>query len=85
MQLKPIAASVSLAFGAAFFRYLGFLPPSDEALRTTARAVLTGAAAPAANGRKPPKRDRAGGASAAASSEALPSPLQGTVLKVAVA
>jgi acetyl-CoA/propionyl-CoA carboxylase biotin carboxyl carrier protein len=47
--------------------------------------AVAGAAAPSANGRKPPKRDRAGGASAAASSEALPSPLQGTVLKVAVA
>ena len=43
-----------------------------------------GAAAPAAGGRKPPKRDRAGGGGPSASSEALPSPLQGTVLKVAV-
>ena len=44
-----------------------------------------GAAAPAAGaGRKPPKRDRKGGGAAAASSESLPSPLQGTVLKVAV-
>jgi acetyl-CoA/propionyl-CoA carboxylase biotin carboxyl carrier protein len=40
--------------------------------------------APAAGGRKPPKRERAGGGGAAASSESLPSPLQGTVLKVAV-
>jgi acetyl-CoA/propionyl-CoA carboxylase biotin carboxyl carrier protein len=47
--------------------------------------AVAGAAAPAATGRKPPKRERAGGASAASSSEALPSPLQGTVLKVAVA
>ena len=39
----------------------------------------------AAGGRKPPKRERASGGSAASSSEALPSPLQGTVLKVAVA
>jgi acetyl-CoA/propionyl-CoA carboxylase biotin carboxyl carrier protein len=47
--------------------------------------AVAGAAAPAANGRKPPKRDRAAAAGAAASSEALPSPLQGTILKVAVA
>ncbi|HEX2097226.1 MAG TPA: acetyl-CoA carboxylase biotin carboxylase subunit [Solirubrobacterales bacterium] len=44
-----------------------------------------GAAAPAAGGgRKPPKRERKGGGGASASSESLPSPLQGTVLKVAV-
>ncbi len=47
--------------------------------------AVAGAAAPAAGGRKPPKRERSGAAGAAASSEALPSPLQGTVLKVAVA
>jgi acetyl-CoA/propionyl-CoA carboxylase biotin carboxyl carrier protein len=47
--------------------------------------AVAGAAAPAAGGRKPPKRERAGGGSVASSSEALPSPLQGTVLKVAVA
>jgi acetyl-CoA/propionyl-CoA carboxylase biotin carboxyl carrier protein len=47
--------------------------------------AVAGGAAPAAGGRKPPKRDRASGGSAAASSESLPSPLQGTVLKVAVA
>ncbi len=41
-------------------------------------------AAPAAGGKRPPKRERKAGASAAASSESLPSPLQGTVLKVAV-
>ncbi len=48
--------------------------------------AMAGGAAPAAGGRKPPKRERerkAGGA-AGASSESLPSPLQGTVLKVAV-
>lgn len=39
-------ASVSLAFGSAFFRYLGLRPPSDAALHRTARAVLTGASAP---------------------------------------
>jgi acetyl-CoA/propionyl-CoA/long-chain acyl-CoA carboxylase, biotin carboxylase, biotin carboxyl carrier protein len=44
-----------------------------------------GIAAPAAGGRKqPPKRERKGGSGPSASSEALPSPLQGTVLKVAV-
>jgi acetyl-CoA/propionyl-CoA carboxylase, biotin carboxylase, biotin carboxyl carrier protein len=47
--------------------------------------AVAGGAAPAAGGRKPPKRDRAAGGSAAASSESLPSPLQGTILKVAVA
>jgi acetyl-CoA/propionyl-CoA/long-chain acyl-CoA carboxylase, biotin carboxylase, biotin carboxyl carrier protein len=40
--------------------------------------------APAAGGRKPPKRERKSGGGASASSESLPSPLQGTVLKVAV-
>jgi acetyl-CoA/propionyl-CoA carboxylase, biotin carboxylase, biotin carboxyl carrier protein len=43
------------------------------------------AAVAAAGGRKPPKRERKGGGGPSASSEALPSPLQGTVLKVAVA
>ena len=45
------------------------------------------AAAPAgaqAGGRRPPRRERAGGSGPSASSETLPSPLQGTVLKVAV-
>jgi acetyl-CoA/propionyl-CoA carboxylase biotin carboxyl carrier protein len=46
--------------------------------------ALAGAAAPAASGRKPPKRERKSAAGASASSESLPSPLQGTVLKVAV-
>jgi acetyl-CoA/propionyl-CoA carboxylase, biotin carboxylase, biotin carboxyl carrier protein len=41
-------------------------------------------AAPAAGGKKPPKRERKGGGGPSASSDALPSPLQGTVLKVAV-
>ena len=35
-------------------------------------------------GKKPPKRERKAGGGASASSESLPSPLQGTVLKVAV-
>jgi acetyl-CoA/propionyl-CoA carboxylase, biotin carboxylase, biotin carboxyl carrier protein len=42
------------------------------------------AAGPVATGRRPPKRERKGGAAAGGSSESLPSPLQGTVLKVAV-
>jgi len=37
-----------------------------------------------ATGRKPPKRERKAGGAAGSSSESLPSPLQGTVLKVAV-
>jgi acetyl-CoA/propionyl-CoA carboxylase biotin carboxyl carrier protein len=40
--------------------------------------------APLTTGRRPPKRERKSGGGAAASSESLPSPLQGTVLKVAV-
>ncbi|MFN8163222.1 MAG: acetyl-CoA carboxylase biotin carboxylase subunit [Solirubrobacterales bacterium] len=43
-----------------------------------------GGAAPAAGGRRPPKRERKAGGGSAASSESLPSPLQGTILKVAV-
>ncbi len=43
-----------------------------------------GGAAAAAGGKKPPKRERKAGGGASASSESLPSPLQGTVLKVAV-
>jgi acetyl-CoA/propionyl-CoA carboxylase biotin carboxyl carrier protein len=46
--------------------------------------AIADAAAPAAGGKKPPKRERKGGAAGGASSESLPSPLQGTVLKVAV-
>jgi acetyl-CoA/propionyl-CoA carboxylase biotin carboxyl carrier protein len=42
------------------------------------------AVAGAGGGKKPPKRDRKGGGGPSASSEALPSPLQGTILKVAV-
>jgi acetyl-CoA/propionyl-CoA carboxylase biotin carboxyl carrier protein len=41
-------------------------------------------AAVGAGGKRPPKRERKGSGAASASSEALPSPLQGTVLKVAV-
>jgi len=43
-----------------------------------------GGAAVAVAGRRPPKRERKSGGGPSASSEALPSPLQGTVLKVAV-
>jgi acetyl-CoA/propionyl-CoA carboxylase biotin carboxyl carrier protein len=46
--------------------------------------AAAGGAAPAAGGRKPPKRERKAGAGGGASSESLPSPLQGTVFKVAV-
>jgi acetyl-CoA/propionyl-CoA carboxylase, biotin carboxylase, biotin carboxyl carrier protein len=53
-------------------------------VKVIGEAVAAGAAAPAAGGRKPPKRERKGGGGPSASSEALPSPLQGTVLKVAV-
>ena len=46
--------------------------------------ALGGGSAPAAGGKRPPKRERRSGGGAASSSESLPSPLQGTVLKVAV-
>jgi acetyl-CoA/propionyl-CoA carboxylase biotin carboxyl carrier protein len=46
--------------------------------------AMAAGATPAAAGRKPPKRERKSGGAASASSESLPSPLQGTVLKVAV-
>jgi acetyl-CoA/propionyl-CoA carboxylase biotin carboxyl carrier protein len=46
--------------------------------------AAAGGTAPAAGGKKPPKRERKSGGGASASSESLPSPLQGTVLKVAV-
>jgi acetyl-CoA/propionyl-CoA carboxylase biotin carboxyl carrier protein len=46
--------------------------------------AIAGGAAPAGGGKKPPKRERKAGGAGGASSESLPSPLQGTVLKVAV-
>jgi acetyl-CoA/propionyl-CoA carboxylase biotin carboxyl carrier protein len=46
--------------------------------------AMAAGAAPTAGGKKPPKRERKAGGAAGASSESLPSPLQGTVLKVAV-
>jgi acetyl-CoA/propionyl-CoA carboxylase biotin carboxyl carrier protein len=48
-------------------------------------AQLVAGGAPPAAGAKKPKRERKGGSGPSASSESLPSPLQGTVLKVAVA
>ncbi len=54
-------------------------------VKVIGEAPAGGVAAPAGGGgRKPPKRERKGGSGPSASSEALPSPLQGTVLKVAV-
>jgi acetyl-CoA/propionyl-CoA carboxylase biotin carboxyl carrier protein len=54
-------------------------------VKVIGEALAGGVAAPASGGgKKPPKRDRKGGSGPSASSEALPSPLQGTVLKVAV-
>ncbi|MGH2976668.1 MAG: acetyl/propionyl/methylcrotonyl-CoA carboxylase subunit alpha [Solirubrobacterales bacterium] len=47
-------------------------------------AVARAAAASTAGGKRPPKRERKAGAGGGTSSESLPSPLQGTVLKVAV-
>jgi len=46
--------------------------------------AVAGGGAPAAGGKRPPKRERKEGAGGGASSESLPSPLQGTVFKVAV-
>jgi acetyl-CoA/propionyl-CoA carboxylase biotin carboxyl carrier protein len=46
--------------------------------------AVAGGAASAAGGRRPPKRERKAGGGGGASSESLPSPLQGTVFKVAV-
>ncbi len=47
-------------------------------------APAAGGTAPAAGGRRPPRRERSSSGGGGASSESLPSPLQGTVLKVAV-
>jgi acetyl-CoA/propionyl-CoA carboxylase, biotin carboxylase, biotin carboxyl carrier protein len=54
-------------------------------VKVIGEAVAGAAPAAATGGKKPPKRERKGGGAASASSESLPSPLQGTVLKVAVA
>jgi acetyl-CoA/propionyl-CoA carboxylase biotin carboxyl carrier protein len=54
-------------------------------VKVIGEAPAGGVSAPAAGGgKKPPKRERKGGGGPSASSDALPSPLQGTVLKVAV-
>jgi acetyl-CoA/propionyl-CoA carboxylase, biotin carboxylase, biotin carboxyl carrier protein len=53
-------------------------------VKVIGEAGAGGVAAPAAGGKKPPKRERKAGGGASASSESLPSPLQGTVFKVAV-
>jgi acetyl-CoA/propionyl-CoA carboxylase biotin carboxyl carrier protein len=46
--------------------------------------AASGIAPEAGGGRRPPRRERKSAGAAGASSESLPSPLQGTVLKVAV-
>jgi acetyl-CoA/propionyl-CoA carboxylase biotin carboxyl carrier protein len=51
-------------------------------VRVIGEAPVAGGAT--ASARRPPRRERAGGSGPSASSETLPSPLQGTVLKVAV-
>jgi acetyl-CoA/propionyl-CoA carboxylase, biotin carboxylase, biotin carboxyl carrier protein len=53
-------------------------------VKVIGEAAAGAAAAPPGSGKRPPKRERKSGGGASASSESLPSPLQGTVLKVAV-
>ena len=53
-------------------------------VKVIGEAAAGGIAANPGGGKKPPKRERKSGGGASASSESLPSPLQGTVLKVAV-
>jgi acetyl-CoA/propionyl-CoA carboxylase biotin carboxyl carrier protein len=53
-------------------------------VKVIGEAAAGGAAPPAAGGKRPPKRERKVGSGGGASSEALSSPLQGTVFKVAV-
>jgi len=54
-------------------------------VKVIGEAPAGGVAAPVTGGgKKPPKRERKGGGGPSASSDALPSPLQGTILKVAV-
>ena len=53
-------------------------------VKVIGEAAAGGVAPAAAGGKRPPKRERKAGGAGAASSESLPSPLQGTVLKVAV-
>jgi acetyl-CoA/propionyl-CoA carboxylase biotin carboxyl carrier protein len=53
-------------------------------VKVIGEAMAGAAAAPAAGGKRPPKRERKAAGAGGASSESLASPLQGTVLKVAV-
>ena len=53
-------------------------------VKVIGEAPAGGAAPAAGGGKQPPKRERKAGGGPSASSDALPSPLQGTVLKVAV-
>jgi acetyl-CoA/propionyl-CoA carboxylase, biotin carboxylase, biotin carboxyl carrier protein len=53
-------------------------------VKVIGEAAADATAAPAAGGKRPPKRERKAGSGGGASSNSLPSPLQGTVLKVAV-
>jgi acetyl-CoA/propionyl-CoA carboxylase biotin carboxyl carrier protein len=53
-------------------------------VKVIGEAMAGAATATAAGGKKPPKRERKAGSGGGASSESLPSPLQGTVFKVAV-
>ncbi|HET8862933.1 MAG TPA: acetyl-CoA carboxylase biotin carboxylase subunit [Solirubrobacterales bacterium] len=53
-------------------------------VKVIGEAAAGAAVANPGNGKRPPKRERKAGGGASASSESLPSPLQGTVLKVAV-
>ncbi len=56
-----------------------------HAVKVIGAAAPAGGSAPAAGARRPPKRERSGSAGGGgASGPALPSPLQGTILKVAV-
>jgi acetyl-CoA/propionyl-CoA/long-chain acyl-CoA carboxylase, biotin carboxylase, biotin carboxyl carrier protein len=55
-----------------------------HSVKVIGAAAPAAAAGPAAGAKRPPKRERKAGGASAASSEALVSPLQGTVLKVAV-
>jgi acetyl-CoA/propionyl-CoA/long-chain acyl-CoA carboxylase, biotin carboxylase, biotin carboxyl carrier protein len=56
-----------------------------HSVKVIGAAGAGGGAAPASDGRRPPKRERkAGGGGGGGATEALVSPLQGTVLKVAV-
>ena len=55
-----------------------------HAVKVIGAAAPAGGAAAAAGAQRPPKRERSGGGGGGASGPALASPLQGTILKVAV-